>query len=561
MSDTDHPTTDGAAPAADEDRALSLELDGITKEYTEDDGSTVVAVDDVSLDVYEGEFIVLVGPSGCGKTTTLRIVAGLEQPTRGSLRIDGEDVAGREPRERDIAMVFQNYALYPHKTVRGNIAFPLKIRKYPDDETEQRVQDTANLLGIGELLDRHPADLSGGQQQRVALGRAIVRDPAVFLFDEPLSNLDAKLRIQMRTELNKLHDRVGRTSVYVTHDQVEAMTLSDRVVVMNDGSVQQVAPPKTVYQQPANRFVAGFIGEPPMNFFPVTTTPEGDRLRVDAEGFSLVLPPKSARRSRRGTSTPSDSIWGSGPKRSRTPRWSSESSPTARRSRRTWPSSSRWGPTPTSRSGPSSAPTRRPRSSPPASPTRPTRRPARRSRSPSTRARFTCSTPRPGRTSSPDDAPPDRPDRLRTHRQRPRGAGPGGPGHRVGVRVRPCPETRDRRTPAHRPRRTRRPPRRPRRRGGDAGGARGVGRTDPRRERPTGPLGLGLRRPRRGSATDRPRDGQRARPLSPPRGAVRHRRARRRPRRAGVGPHRGPQGAEPPRLRVRRRGRPRDDRG
>jgi len=294
MSDTDHPTTNAAASTVDEERVLSLQLDGITKEYTEDDGSTVVAVDDVSLDVYEGEFIVLVGPSGCGKTTTLRIVAGLEQPTYGSLRIDGEDVAGREPRERDIAMVFQNYALYPHKTVRGNIAFPLKIRKYPDDEIEQRVQDTADLLGIGELLDRHPADLSGGQQQRVALGRAIVRDPAVFLFDEPLSNLDAKLRIQMRTELNKLHDRVGRTSVYVTHDQVEAMTLSDRVVVMNNGSVQQVAPPKTVYQRPANRFVAGFIGEPPMNFFPVTTAPEGDRLRVDADGFSLVVPPAVA---------------------------------------------------------------------------------------------------------------------------------------------------------------------------------------------------------------------------------------------------------------------------
>ena len=295
MSDTDHTTTDRAASTGEaEDRARSLELDGITKEYTEDDGSTVVAVDDVSLDVYEGEFIVLVGPSGCGKTTTLRIVAGLEQPTRGSLRIDGEDVAGKEPRERDIAMVFQNYALYPHKTVRGNIAFPLEIRKYPDDEIEKRVRETADLLGIGDLLGRHPADLSGGQQQRVALGRAIVRDPAVFLFDEPLSNLDAKLRIQMRTELNKLHDRVGRTSVYVTHDQVEAMTLSDRVVVMNDGEVQQVAPPKTVYQQPANRFVAGFIGEPPMNFFPVTTHSEGDHLRVDADGFSLRLPAEVA---------------------------------------------------------------------------------------------------------------------------------------------------------------------------------------------------------------------------------------------------------------------------
>ena len=290
MSDTENPPTDGTAPTADEERALSLELDGITKEYTEDDGSTVVAVDDVSLDVYEGEFIVLVGPSGCGKTTTLRIVAGLEQPTRGRLRIGGEDVAGQEPRERDIAMVFQNYALYPHKTVRGNIAFPLNIRKYPDDEVERRVRETAELLGIGDLLDRRPADLSGGQQQRVALGRAIVRDPAVFLFDEPLSNLDAKLRIQMRTELNKLHDRVGRTSVYVTHDQVEAMTLSDRVVVMNDGTVQQVAPPKTVYERPTNRFVAGFIGEPPMNFMPTDIVAADGGYEARADQFGIELP-------------------------------------------------------------------------------------------------------------------------------------------------------------------------------------------------------------------------------------------------------------------------------
>jgi multiple sugar transport system ATP-binding protein len=291
MSESDtEPQTSVESNSDQSDRTVSLQLSNITKEFTEDDGSTVVAVDDVSLDIYDGEFIVLVGPSGCGKTTTLRTVAGLETPTSGELRINGEEVSGQEPRERDIAMVFQNYALYPHKTVRGNIGFPLEIRKYPSDEIEKRVEETAQMLGIGDLLDRRPSDLSGGQQQRVALGRAIVRDPEVFLFDEPLSNLDAKLRIQMRTELNKLHDRVGKTSVYVTHDQVEAMTLSDRVVVLNDGKIQQVDPPEVVYDRPANRFVAGFIGEPPMNFFDVQVASDGDGLRVTGEGFELRLP-------------------------------------------------------------------------------------------------------------------------------------------------------------------------------------------------------------------------------------------------------------------------------
>jgi multiple sugar transport system ATP-binding protein len=285
-------TTDSVVQETPDGREVSLRLDHITKVF-DDDGEDVVAVDDVSLDIYDGEFIVLVGPSGCGKTTTLRTIAGLERPTEGSVIINGEDVSGQEPRERDVAMVFQNYALYPHKTVRQNISFPLEVRKYPADVIEDRVTETADMLGIGDLLDRHPADLSGGQQQRVALGRAIVRDPELFLFDEPLSNLDAKLRIQMRTELNKLHDRVGKTSVYVTHDQAEAMTLSDRVVVMNDGRVQQIDPPEVVYERPANRFVAGFIGEPPMNFFDASVSVDGTP-RVSTSGFELELPAETA---------------------------------------------------------------------------------------------------------------------------------------------------------------------------------------------------------------------------------------------------------------------------
>ena len=282
---------DGTAREASDERDVSLRLDGVKKVFG--DGE-VVAVNDFSMEIYEGEFIVLVGPSGCGKTTTLRTVAGLEEPTEGRILIDGENVAGQDPRERDIAMVFQSYALYPHKTVRENIGFPLEIRKYPADEVEERVVETAEMLGIGELLDRRPADLSGGQQQRVALGRAVIRSPKLFLFDEPLSNLDAKLRIEMRTELNKLHDRVGKTSVYVTHDQAEAMTLGDRVVVMNDGEIQQVAPPEEVYARPVNQFVAGFIGEPPMNIFDASATMTEDGVRVTAGGFDLTLPPSVA---------------------------------------------------------------------------------------------------------------------------------------------------------------------------------------------------------------------------------------------------------------------------
>ena len=292
MSDTAESETTTAESVVEETadgRDVSLRIEHMTKVF-DDDGEDVVAVDDFDLEIYDGEFIVLVGPSGCGKTTTLRTVAGLEEPTEGRIIVRDEDVSGQDPRERDVAMVFQNYALYPHKTVRGNIAFPLEIRKYPSDVIEERVVETAEMLGIGELLDRHPSDLSGGQQQRVALGRAIIRDPELFLFDEPLSNLDAKLRIQMRTELNKLHDRVGKTSLYVTHDQAEAMTLSDRVVVMNDGEIQQVDSPEVVYEHLANRFVAGFIGEPPMNFFDASVDVREDGVRVTAEGFEITLP-------------------------------------------------------------------------------------------------------------------------------------------------------------------------------------------------------------------------------------------------------------------------------
>ncbi|MFB6094710.1 MAG: ABC transporter ATP-binding protein [Halanaeroarchaeum sp.] len=289
MSESAAPPTDESRPTDTSDD-VSLRLDHVTKTFTEDDGSTIVAVDDLDLTIYDGEFIVFVGPSGCGKTTTLRMIAGLEEPTEGDIVINDRNVLGLAPRERDVAMVFQNYALYPHKTVRENLSFPLEIRKFPQDDIEDRVTSTAETLDIPELLDRHPADLSGGQQQRVALGRAIVRDPEIFLFDEPLSNLDAKLRIEMRTELNKLHDQVGKTSVYVTHDQVEAMTLADRVVVLNDGQLQQFAPPQQLYKAPANKFVAGFIGEPPMNFFDAAVEERDGRYWAVSDLFELALP-------------------------------------------------------------------------------------------------------------------------------------------------------------------------------------------------------------------------------------------------------------------------------
>jgi len=293
MSDgtTNQSTVIEEEPRKEVDQAdeYTVRIRDMTKIFEESDGSEVVAVDDLSIDIRPGEFLVLVGPSGCGKTTTLRSVAGLEEPTEGSIEIEGRDVVGLEPRERNIAMVFQNYALYPHKTVRQNISFPLEVRKFPKEEKERRVQETAELLHIPELLDRKPGALSGGQQQRVALGRAIVREPAVFLMDEPLSNLDAKLRVQMRTELNELHQRVGRTTIYVTHDQAEAMTLGDRVAVMNDGRLQQIGPPQHLYDNPANRFVSGFIGEPPMNFFPVDVRKNGG-YRAVCSLFDFPLP-------------------------------------------------------------------------------------------------------------------------------------------------------------------------------------------------------------------------------------------------------------------------------
>ncbi|SJZ86931.1 multiple sugar transport system ATP-binding protein [Enhydrobacter aerosaccus] len=259
------------------------------------------AVKDVDLDIRDREFVVLVGPSGCGKTTTLRMIAGLEAVSDGEIRIDDSVVNEVPPMDRDIAMVFQNYALYPHMSVAANMAFGLKMRKFERSEIDQRIRRAAGILGIESLLDRKPRQLSGGQRQRVALGRAIVRDPKVFLFDEPLSNLDAKLRVQMRVELKKLHERLAVTSVYVTHDQVEAMTLGDRVVVMKDGVVQQVGEPLTLYNNPANRFVAGFIGSPAMNFADVTLRESNGRMAAEADGLRIELPPELAARARAHT--------------------------------------------------------------------------------------------------------------------------------------------------------------------------------------------------------------------------------------------------------------------
>jgi multiple sugar transport system ATP-binding protein len=263
----------------------TVELKNISKIY---EGGTR-AVNNISLTVQDKEFVVLVGPSGCGKTTTLRMVAGLEDISDGQLTIDGKIVNDIPPKNRDIAMVFQNYALYPHMTVYNNMAFSLKIRKLPKEETDRRVREAAKILAIEPLLERKPKALSGGQRQRVAVGRAIVRQPKVFLFDEPLSNLDAKLRVQMRAEISALHSRLQATMIYVTHDQVEAMTMGDKIVVMKDGIIQQTGGPLHLYNHPDNLFVAGFIGSPPMNFFPVTVTENGLRA-ADGEGFRLAVP-------------------------------------------------------------------------------------------------------------------------------------------------------------------------------------------------------------------------------------------------------------------------------
>ncbi len=265
-----------------------LTLDGVTKRFRDDDapGGEVIAVDNVNVDIDDGEFLVLVGPSGCGKSTTLRMIAGLESVTEGQIRIDDTDVTGRAPKDRDIAMVFQSYALYPHMTVRRNMAFGLEeSTEMPDDEIESVVTETAEMLDIAALLDRKPRELSGGQQQRVALGRAIVRDPAVFLMDEPLSNLDAKLRAQMRTELQRLQEELGVTTVYVTHDQTEAMTMGDRIAVLDGGELQQVGTPLECYHSPANQFVAGFVGDPSMNF--VDCELRGERLVADYFEYPL----------------------------------------------------------------------------------------------------------------------------------------------------------------------------------------------------------------------------------------------------------------------------------
>ncbi|WP_160132776.1 ABC transporter ATP-binding protein [Halococcus salsus] len=263
-----------------------LTLTDVTKRFN-DGGDDIVAVDEASIDIDDGEFIVLVGPSGCGKSTTLRMIAGLESVTEGTISLDGAAINNRKPADRDIAMVFQSYALYPHMTVRENMSFGLEeSTDLPDDEIRERVEDAAHMMGIGDLLDRKPGELSGGQQQRVALGRAIVRDPSVFLMDEPLSNLDAKLRAQMRTELQRIQEDLGVTTVYVTHDQTEAMTMGDRVAILNDGKLQQVATPLEAYHEPANQFVASFVGEPSMNFF--ETEFQNDRLVHDNFEYPLT---------------------------------------------------------------------------------------------------------------------------------------------------------------------------------------------------------------------------------------------------------------------------------
>ena len=248
----------------------------------------VLAVPDFNLEIADREFIVLVGPSGCGKSTTLRMIAGLEEISGGELYIDGKLMNDVAPKDRDIAMVFQSYALYPHMTVRENLAFPLKLRKYPKEEIDEKVNEAAETLGITQFLDRKPKALSGGQRQRVAIGRAIVREPKVLLMDEPLSNLDAKLRNQMRAEIIKLRQRINTTFVYVTHDQTEAMTLGDRIVIMKDGVTQQVGTPQEVFDHPSNLFVSGFIGVPQMNYFDAELVREGDAYKVEVDGVTVV---------------------------------------------------------------------------------------------------------------------------------------------------------------------------------------------------------------------------------------------------------------------------------
>jgi len=282
-----------------------LELDGLSKLFTGPEAQ-ITAVDDVSIEIADGAFVVLVGPSGSGKSTILRLLAGLERPTAGRIRLDGRDITDVKPKNRDVAMVFQNYALYPHLTARKNISFGLKMQgELSAAEIDERVEEAAEIMEIGELLDKMPGELSGGQKQRVALGRAIVRDPKVFLMDEPLSNLDAKLRTSMRTEIQRLHDELGVTTVYVTHDQTEAMTMSDRVAVMNDARLQQIDTPMETYYRPANLFVAGFIGSPSMNFIDVSARTDGDQVVLERDDFSYRIDVSTA-----GTDLPSQVVMG-----------------------------------------------------------------------------------------------------------------------------------------------------------------------------------------------------------------------------------------------------------
>lgn len=268
---------------------VEVDLNHIYKKY---EGNDKYSVNDFDLHIKDKEFIVFVGPSGCGKSTTLRMVAGLEDISKGTLEIDHKVMNDVAPKDRDIAMVFQNYALYPHMSIYDNMAFGLKLRHYKKDEIDKRVKHAANILGLSEYLDKKPAELSGGQRQRVALGRAIVRDAPIFLMDEPLSNLDAKLRVTMRAEIAKLHQNLGTTTIYVTHDQTEAMTLADRVVVMSVGKVQQIGTPLEVYNRPVNMFVAGFIGSPQMNFFNVHF--KGNRIS-DGKGLDIEIPEGKAK--------------------------------------------------------------------------------------------------------------------------------------------------------------------------------------------------------------------------------------------------------------------------
>ena len=266
---------------------MRLTLEHLTKKW-----GSVVGAEDINLDVNDGEFVAFLGPSGCGKTTTLLMIAGIYKPTAGVIKFDDRIMNKVPPKDRNVGMVFQSYALYPHMTVYENLTFPMKLQKVPKAEMDERAQRIADMMGIGHLMDRKPGQLSGGQQQRVALGRALVKQPDLLLFDEPLSNLDARLRLTMRAEIKRLQLELGITSVYVTHDQVEAMTMADRIAVMKDGHLQAFAPPNVLYDQPATLFIAGFIGNPPMNFLDVEVTQEGDAYVARTQGFSLTIPPE-----------------------------------------------------------------------------------------------------------------------------------------------------------------------------------------------------------------------------------------------------------------------------